>query len=112
MAEKYNFFAVDSEEYENNELHNVLRRIDYIVNTYVQEFSSQSLIDWVHFIESFSPSFNTNIRFSQPLIILNLNLEHAVKSKKNPSIAGTEGNIDFKPTISKAHKFIFSSLLS
>ncbi|OMJ85003.1 hypothetical protein SteCoe_13780 [Stentor coeruleus] len=110
MAEKYNFFAVDSEEYENSELHNVLRRIDLIVNTYVRAFSSKSISDWVGFISSFSQEFSKGRLFDQPLIILHLSMERLTKTTTKDEKAVEEGRIDFKPTINKAQNFILECI--
>ena len=110
MAEKYNFFAVDSKEYENSELHKVLKRIDFIVNTYVREFSSQSIDDWVGFLKAFLNSNGSVKRFNCPLIILQLSVEHPTKTKKNNANGVVEGTIVFKPNIAKASKFILECI--
>ena len=53
MAEKFNFFAVDAEEYMQNSLHSVLRRMDLIMNTHMRNFAWQSIQDWVNFLKQF-----------------------------------------------------------
>lgn len=53
MAEKFNFFAVDTAEYMQGSLHSVLRRMDLIMNTHMRNFSWQSIRDWVEFLKQF-----------------------------------------------------------
>ncbi|CAG9332270.1 unnamed protein product [Blepharisma stoltei] len=108
MAEQYNFFAVDSEEYLKGALHTILRRMDLIMNTQVRTFAKQSIDDWVDFLKSFSSPEESEVyrKNEKPLIILQLNIEEDSRKKKDEQADAVPGQIDFKPTLQQAHKFI------
>jgi dynein heavy chain, axonemal len=110
MAEKYNFFAVNSGEYQESDLHNVLRRLDFIVNTYVRVFSDQSLDELVDFLQSFCNNNKDSKQSDKPLIILHLSMESSSKSKKDKKKTISEGKIDFKPTIAKTQNLILECI--
>jgi hypothetical protein len=47
MPDRYNFFAMDTEEYATSELHYVLRRMDMVMNYHIRTFAKESIDDWL-----------------------------------------------------------------
>ena len=108
MSENYKFFEVDKVEYQKDGLDYILLRLDYIFETYMQEFADLSIKDWVKFLSSYSDKFTLQRIKDKPLIILTLHLEQSNKKKKVAN--EKDGTIDFKPTIEEAQNVILACL--
>ena len=109
MAEKFNFFAVDHDDYVQTGLHSLLKRMDYVMNTHVRNFIRNSIVDWVEFLQKFGEPQGSESykKCSVPLVELELNMETRKKSKKKEKEVNEEiGKIDFKPTLEKTRSFI------
>lgn len=126
MAEKYNFFAVDSEQYMMSDLHLVLRRMDIVMNTHIRNFSQTSIQEWVDFLRQFSEPQDSNLwtRKPKPLLILHLHVERGARTKKDAKdkekeaqkdkeaeeATAEKGTVDFKPSIEKAEKLLLGCI--
>ena len=111
MAEKFNFFAVDTEEYKVSSLHKVLRRMDLIMNTHMRNFSYSSIRHWVDFLSNFVREDRGYLWKLKPLIILQLNLEEVSRHKKDQDQEEAEvGSIDFRPSLAQTQKFLIECI--
>lgn len=54
MAETFNFFQVDEEEYKNDSFHKYLKRLDFVMNNQMREFARNSTNEFVKFVRSFT----------------------------------------------------------
>jgi hypothetical protein len=67
MPDRYNFFAMNTEEYGTSELHYVLRRMDMVMNYHIRTFAKESIDDWLEFLNAFKEGAN-------PLLTLHLSI--------------------------------------
>jgi len=51
LRKNHNFFEGDDQVYEMSPLKRIISRFEYILNTYLREFVSISINDWVNFIK-------------------------------------------------------------
>ena len=112
MADKYNFFAIETEEYLKGELHSILRRMDLFISHHIRTFAMESAKCWIDFIKSFRAP-------KEPLVILHLavvkkkgipNELEASDKKKKKTLPNLPPHIDFYPSIEKMHKFFVGGI--
>lgn len=109
MNNEYNFFVVEESEYVSSGLHNVLRRIDMLMNTNLRLFVEGSLLGWVEFLKKFHMPEQDEIwlKYARPLVTLHLHLEHSKKKDEKKSHDRNEiGAINFNPTIERANNTV------
>ena len=111
MADKYNFFAIETDEYLKGELHSILRRMDLFISHHIRTFAMESAKFWIDFIRSFRVP-------KEPLVILHLAVVRA-KAKPNQLVPGERKksslkdlppHIDFYPSIEKMQKFFVGGI--
>lgn len=94
-------------QYEQSQTKRVILRFEYMLNTYLRDFVSTSITDWVDFIKSFTlPKYDEGQlwkRSSTPMVVINL------KEKKMAKKKG-QNTIEYSPSLEECANFMTSAL--
>lgn len=124
-----NFFEGDNDVYEASQLKRIITRYEYILNTYLREFVSLSIRDWVEFVKLFTMPASSDENLwrvnDEPLVIIHLSIKKKDKKKKDKKKAekkekeeieeeeeeeDDKNRVTYKPSVEECHKFVLSSL--
>lgn len=135
LRKNHNFFEASNDSYEEGPLKRIISRFEYILNTYLRDFVSLSIDDWVNFIKMFTaPNLSNDELWRMndvPLVIIHLSIKKKAKvdkkkkkddkkkEEKDPAAEDEEdqhsdgedkNRVIFKPTLKECQDFVLKSM--
>ena len=124
LREAHNIFESVEESYKKSQLKRIIVRFELILNSFLREFVSTSITDWVAFVKSFTvPKYEQDELWplsQNSLLQINLSIvrpkvdskekDKKKKKKGSESSAGEDKQISFNPSLSQCRQFIIGAL--
>ena len=124
LREAHNIFESVEENYRKSQLKRIIVRFELILNSFLREFVSTSITDWVAFVKSFTePNYDQDELWAlsqTPLLQISVSIvkpqssknkeDKKKKKKADESAGGEDKQIAFSPSLNSCRDFITGAL--
>jgi hypothetical protein len=121
LREAHNIFESNEDNYKMSKLKRIIVRFELILNSFLREFVSTSITDWVAFVKTFTkPKYENDELWSlskSPLLQVNISIikpnkskDDKKKKKKDDEDDSEQKHIEFSPSLESCGDFLTGAL--